>query len=96
MRRIAAWGLSAALILLAGCGEPAGNIPTVRSRATPDLALKYAVESRASLSSLHGQGTMRIVDPNGGGRVNAEVLAAHPRRPCRRDGQDFRPRDAGT
>lgn len=67
------------LLALAGCsggGRQAAGRP-VDANASPDSLVSNAVESRASLTSLTGQGVMRIVDsPNKFGlTVNANVVA---------------------
>ena len=65
--------------LVAGCGTGGTStaLRPVDAGAQPDLVIKHAVETRASLTSLSGKGVMRIVDtPNKFGlKVNAEVLA---------------------
>lgn len=67
-------------LTLAGCSSGAGKstaMKPVDAGENPDLLVSNAVETRATLSSLSGQGVMRIVDtPNKFGlTVNANVLA---------------------
>ncbi len=67
-------------LALAGCGSSGRTTASVRPvdmNASPDIIVSNAVESRADLSSLSGQGVMRIVDtPNKFGlTVNADVVA---------------------
>lgn len=68
------------LLVLTGCSGQGGRSTAskpVDAAASPDVLVSNAVESRASLSSLAGQGVMRIVDsPNRFGlTVNANVVA---------------------
>lgn len=67
-----------AALTLAGCSSSKSTaFKAADPNAAPDLLVKNAVESRTNLSSLAGQGVMRIVDQpsNFGLTVNADVVA---------------------
>lgn len=78
---VAALGLCLSLVAAAGCGGGKASGPAaarpVSKGENPDVVVRNAVESRASLTSLSGKGVMRIVDqPNKFGlTVNANVVA---------------------
>ena len=81
MSKLYCVAVALALVSLCGCSgggnRNASALKPVDASSSPDLLVSNAVESRASLSSLSGQGVMRIVDtPNKFGlTVNANVVA---------------------
>lgn len=71
--------LITALVLtaLAGCGGNNTAMKPLDPNQSPDLMVKDAVEKRASLTTLAGKGTMRIVDAPSkfGLSVNTDIVA---------------------
>ncbi|MCC8180258.1 MAG: hypothetical protein LIP23_05020 [Planctomycetes bacterium] len=65
-------------MLLGGCGNRnAAALRPADANANPDVLVRTAVESKPSLTSLHGRGVIRIVDQPSrfGLTVNADVVA---------------------